>query len=606
MLFTLASCGEQKVYHTVKFDYGPNEELKYVRYEYGSLIDIPEEPTKDGYIFVGWFSEKNGEIWNFATDKLTTDVTLKARWQRITKTVTFNSDGGEEFESKEIGVGDLVPKPQNPTKKNHIFKGWFLLDTEWNFEIDRVTEDMTLIAKWEPCPTFTVKFDSAGGGEIPDKYVVLNDLIPPPNDPKRDGYIFMDWTYNGISWNFSTDKVTSDMTLVAQWRIQEKYTITFDTDGGNALTPVVVVEGHKLPAVSDPTKRYYQFDGWFRDGEKINLDTFIPTESLTLKAGWISISNFDFTITFDPDNGDAITTKKMSGYSLITLPQEPQKTGFIFLGWFNGEVKWNFDEDRVEKDTYLKALWTPQTEIKHSVTFDPDNGESPSVVKVIPNDRVTLPDEPKKAGFAFAGWYLGENKWDFAKNAVTSDIVLKAKWVKAYTVTFITDGTSVEPQYIHENKCIKYNDAITTKENYIFDGWYIGDVEWKPYHTVTSDITLTARWREPRVFAVSYIFGTVALLDEAGYLESQPTSVVEGQKLTRPDEPTPKSTALHFIKWEILKINSNGEEYYDNIDLNTFIAVENEMPTDENGDVQIILKAIFEIAFPPVPLAYTD
>lgn len=600
-----ASCGGEKVYHTVKFEYGTNTAPEYVRYEYGALIDEPEQPTKEGYIFKGWYSERNGAIWNFDTDKLTTDVTLVAKWQRITKTITFDSNGGDGVAAREVGIGDLVPKPQNPTKKDHLFKGWFLGETEWNFEENRVSEDITLVAKWEPCPTFTVTFDTAGGSQVSQKHIVLGGLVPSPDAPTRDGYVFIDWKYNGEPWNFGSNTVSSDITLVAEWKKIEIYTVTFDTDGGSAVAQVMVTEGHKLPSITPPTKRYYVFDGWTADGAKIELSTFIPTKNTTLKAAWISISNFKYTVTFDADNGSPKTEKELSGYSLIDLPQQPMKEGFIFLGWFNGEVEWRFDTDRVESDITLTAKWSKNTETKFSVTLDPDNGNSPTVISVPQNSKVTLPDEPKKAGFVFDGWYDGESKWNFAEDKVTKDTVLKAKWTKAHTVTFVTDGTPVEPQFIREGSVIRYKEAITTKDGKIFDGWFIGNVKWTPYSKVTGDVTLTASWREPRTFKLIFEFPDDIQIDnEEEYLENLPTYVVEGQRLTTPAEPITTKTNLRFGEWKIKKVDSYGKEYYDSLDFYTFIADGEWMPTDENGNIIIVLKAEFTtLALPIVPFA---
>lgn len=42
----------------------------------------PEMPTREGYIFIGWYNE-NGESWNFE-DKVTEDLALTAGWGQVT------------------------------------------------------------------------------------------------------------------------------------------------------------------------------------------------------------------------------------------------------------------------------------------------------------------------------------------------------------------------------------------------------------------------------------------------------------------------------------------------------------------------------------------
>lgn len=65
-------------------------------------------------------------------------------------TVTFDSRGGSAVESRRIHEGDLVVRPETPTKSGHIFTGWFQQDnTEWKFDTDRVNSDITLYAGWQ-------------------------------------------------------------------------------------------------------------------------------------------------------------------------------------------------------------------------------------------------------------------------------------------------------------------------------------------------------------------------------------------------------------------------------------------------------------------------
>ena len=78
---------------------------------------------------------------------------------------------------------------------------------------DRDIADSDIHAK------FTVKFDSAGGTPTYDDLQVgYEDHIESPGTPSRDGYEFVSWTYGGYSWNFNYRGVTSDMTLVAEWK----------------------------------------------------------------------------------------------------------------------------------------------------------------------------------------------------------------------------------------------------------------------------------------------------------------------------------------------------------------------------------------------------
>ena len=109
------------------------------------------DPTREGYIFDGWFTETDDE-WNFDTDVITGHTTLYAKWTKNSYTVTFNSHGGSTIEAVSVEHGDKLTKPADPTQDDYTFKGWFTeaaYTNEWTFDTDVVTSDLILHAKWE-------------------------------------------------------------------------------------------------------------------------------------------------------------------------------------------------------------------------------------------------------------------------------------------------------------------------------------------------------------------------------------------------------------------------------------------------------------------------
>ena len=74
----------------------------------------------------------------------------------------------------------------------------------------------------------------------------------------------------------------------------KKFTVTFDTDGGSAVSAVEVKKGKTVAKPADPTKEGYTFDGWYLGDEKYNFSTAVK-EDITLKAHWEAKT---FTVTF--------------------------------------------------------------------------------------------------------------------------------------------------------------------------------------------------------------------------------------------------------------------------------------------------------------------
>jgi uncharacterized repeat protein (TIGR02543 family) len=128
----------------------------------GDTITRPTDPTKDGYTFAGWYKEATYEnLWDFATDTVTENITLYARWTLNTYTVTFDSqDGSAVAPITNVPHGTTITAPTEPTKDDYEFDGWYTCGdfiTAWNFASDTVTGSITLYAKWTeigipPCP----------------------------------------------------------------------------------------------------------------------------------------------------------------------------------------------------------------------------------------------------------------------------------------------------------------------------------------------------------------------------------------------------------------------------------------------------------------------
>lgn len=121
-----------------------------------SLATTPTAPTKADYKLGGWYTDNTTftNKWDFATNKVTGNITLYAKWipDAVSCTVTYNSDGGTVVSSATEEVGKIITAPTPPTKVDYTFGGWYkenTLTTPWNFATDIVAGNMTLYAKWK-------------------------------------------------------------------------------------------------------------------------------------------------------------------------------------------------------------------------------------------------------------------------------------------------------------------------------------------------------------------------------------------------------------------------------------------------------------------------
>ena len=152
--------------------------------------------------------------------------------------------------------------------------------------ITKFDEDYQYILDHPAPKVYTVKFDTNGGNEVyEDIQVIENTTITLPT-PTKEGYDFVGWYYNyeliesGI-WTLE------NVTLVAKWE-ETKYTITFDTNGGIKIDPIVK-KANAIVSLPTPIKEGYKFLGWYINDQKQNI-TFMPAQDLILVAKWENIA----------------------------------------------------------------------------------------------------------------------------------------------------------------------------------------------------------------------------------------------------------------------------------------------------------------------------
>lgn len=198
----------------------------------------------------------------------------------------------------------------------------------------------------------TVAFNSLGGTNIGSKTTGYNTPITPPVAPVRSGYVFLGW-YKEITcanaWNFTTDIVTSNITLYAKWSVNS-FVVTFINWDGSILKSQTVNYGGAATAPSIPARTGYTFIGWNKNFNNI-------TSNITVSANFtINI----YTITFNSNGGSAVASKTATYDSLLTAPVSPTKKGYKFVGWYFDQTctsPWLFATYKVAANRTLYAKW---------------------------------------------------------------------------------------------------------------------------------------------------------------------------------------------------------------------------------------------------------
>ena len=193
-----------------------------------------------------------------------------------------------------------------------------------------VPADVTKLTVQWTAPTYTVTLHTNGGtinsGNVTEYTYGVGATLP--TDVTRTGYTFKGWYDNenltGSPVTAIGGAETGNKEYWAKWEINQ-YTITFDTNGGSEIAPIIQDYGTEITAPADPTRKGYTFKGWDKEIPKT-----MPAENITVKAQW-EINQY--TITFDTNGGSEIAPITQDYGTEITVPDNPTRKGYTFKGW---------------------------------------------------------------------------------------------------------------------------------------------------------------------------------------------------------------------------------------------------------------------------------
>ncbi len=441
-----------------------------------------ENPTRTGYTFVKW----NLDAVTHATMPAET-VNVLPVWAEETYTVIWNIDGNTDNQAQyKYGEAIEVPGEDVTVKEGYTFIGW---DTEPMATMEDIGDDgatVTYTAQFE-INEYTITFDVDGGTPVADITLNYGEAITANTTTTKTGYTFLGWYEGNTKVDVPANMPAKDMNLKAKWEIN-KYTITFNVDGGTEVAAISQDYGTAITADTTTTKTGYTFAGWVdEEGNAATVPATMPDKSMTLKATW-DIN--EYTITFDVDGGTPVAPITQDYDSDITADTTTTKTGYTFAGWVDAEGKEATVPAKMPaNDMTLKATWTIK---QYTITFNTDGGTPVAPITQDYDTAVTAPENPTKTGYVFGGWDT-----PVPEKMPANDLTLNAIWnIDQFSITFNTDGgTPVAPITQDYNTAITA-DTTTTKLGYTFAGWVNeeGEKVEVPSTMPAENMVLKATW----------------------------------------------------------------------------------------------------------------
>ncbi len=484
--------------------------------------------------------------------------------------VTFDPAGGNEVERQTVKRDTYAVAPDEPVRNGYTFAGWTLDGQRWDFSVDTVKKDITLVAGWVP-NTYTVTFEANGGiGVCPPRGIPYMSEYGDLPSLTRPGYTFEGWytaAEQGRKVTESTVMNTlGDHTLYAVFSLNTNK-LAFNANGGEGdMSDFSLKSGEsaRLPACAY-TRVGYTFVGWSTTmtGDTVYQDkaqyTMGTESTYTLYAQWAICSG---VVKFNANGGEG-TMESMSMNYAQRKPLEENtftRQGYQFIGWSTEPAGKVVYVDRgmytmgEESEYTLYAQWQKKT---NKLYFNANGGSgSMHYIDVAYDAVATLPDNQfVRPGYTFIGWSfesVGTKAYDDGaefKMGADDEYTLYAMWAgNSNRFTFYANGGegSMPTDFtIATGEAGNLPNNRFTYTGYAFIGWSTergGLVRYQDgalyAMSTTGDVSLYANWE-----AVAY---TVTFESNGGSAIEDITYTVESGRI---ELPTPVRVGYIFDGW---------------------------------------------------------
>ncbi|MFI3229703.1 MAG: InlB B-repeat-containing protein [Bacillota bacterium] len=553
VVFTACSVDDESI--AVNFMVG--DEL-YVSLEVSgdSAVELPNDPTLEGYGFMGWYLDAQYEEVFDANAIIAETTTLYAKFASdVQYSVKFVDSDGSTLRSAMVSCWVV---PTVPTVSDKVSAEITYKFIGWDSEVVAATADVVYTAQYEKITnTYTLTLDAMGGEcDTTTITVEYGTIVALDAVATQEGYNFYGWTLNDEVVAEVT--ITKDTTVYATWKAI--YTVWF-MGYDNALVSREILEEGDMPTVPtvDNVKLFeytYTFIGWDKVISSVTADT-------TYTAKFLKELN-EYTLTYDIADGtftDGTALEEAYDYGTeVILSTYLEREGYLFIGWVWGSE--TVESVTITSDITVEAVWIKQYTIVFSY-MDAEYFKDVEVVYTIAEN--TMPEAPTVADskntyaiYTFSYWAV--DGVQCAVSVATADVTYTAVYDAdplTYTITFDANGgffndnaTTIE---IEEN----YNSTIyladynnVSRDGYILKGWATTETSTETVSNaieITETITFYAIWED-----TSTIQYTIYFLDDVSGAELSSVIVNYGEMPTPPDMEefiVRDGTKYKFVGW---------------------------------------------------------
>jgi uncharacterized repeat protein (TIGR02543 family) len=456
-------------------------------------------PTKSGYVFLGW-TGSNGDTpeTTITIIKGTTgDLTYTANWALLGD---VNNDGEIDISDPPVIRSFLAGNISSvPSKEGaDVNSDGEITDVDSNIILDYLAGGITSFPYKDTVSNITYNLD---GGTATNRtsYSNYNSTFSLSN-PIKTGYIFTGWTGsngNTLEKNIKIEiGTTGDLTYTANW------TLAGDVNNDNSvdIDDIIKLNGYinkTITTMENASAADVNNDGNITEEDLNILSKYVAKTEITSLPYKDTISN----ITYNLDGGAATNRATYSNYSSTFTLNNPTKTNYIFLGWTgsNGDTpqtKISIKMGTIGDLTYT-ANWTLAGDVNNDNSV---NGIDVTLLNRYISKITTIMDNEVAADVNNDGNISEEDLNILSKYVSSSPDIASLPYKDIVSnITYNLDGGTATNRATYSNYSSTFTLNNPTKANYIFKGW-TGSNSTTPQTNVTinegttGDLTYTANW----------------------------------------------------------------------------------------------------------------
>lgn len=466
-------------------------------------------PTRTGYTFTGWYTDKDcAEADKFTGTTATENLTLYAGWKHNLPVYVYAQTVGADGKALNLPKAtlDRLSTAYNGYKGEESFESWLTLgklDSTVTLKQDKPAtydENSDGLTAVKAELTDSSKFTRYNGNTVPMEKTTLHSLHI-VTALGHDGYP------NGQGTRYDAYHLDGKLTF---------FHVTFDANGGSVTgTDTIPDSGYyydgeeiTLPAL---TREGYIFKGWSDGTTTCEAGTYTAAKNATLTAQWEALPVYVYTLTHN-SNGEEIKLSDTDRARLGNLSYNDENNRWVTLGSLDlagaaytpdnakaavaaGKLTKHTDAGNlpIEKVNFFdfkslnynhlgyesetgayQAYHLDGVTVFYNVTF---NANTTDTVNDLPTggyyyggESFTLPTtEPTRTGYNFGGWYLDAdcNTAFESGSAITADTTIYAKWTPradlTCTIRYVKKGTTTEIRKADTVENLTYGTQYTAK-----------------------------------------------------------------------------------------------------------------------------------------------